>query len=207
MNKAWTHASNNAPCRRACGLLAPRRPRGHRGRLIPREKGQNPFEAPSKVLPCFQWKLLCLPRTPLRMRSTLPSHNQQLAPIFEAMVTGLFSEGSGARRCISSRRLPVTGVSATHPNPAWRPKQPSCWPPNRPALHQTVLWAAPGPRRGLTVAPLIRIRGATVRLWWGYGAMSGSPFAASRSQSQGSTGTSHHPEARRPSTPRVCLLP
>jgi hypothetical protein len=156
MNKAWTHASNNAPCRRACGLLAPRRPRGHSGRPIPREKGPNPFEAPLKVLPCFQRKPVCLQWTPLRMKSTLSSHNQQLTPIFEAMITGLFSEGSGARRCTGSRRLPVSRVSATHPNPAWRPKQPNLWSSIAPTLHQTVLRAAPEPRRSLTVVRLMR---------------------------------------------------
>ncbi len=43
----------------------------------------------------------------------------------DGMVTGLFSEGSGARGCPGSGRLPVSRVSVTHPNPAWHPKQPS----------------------------------------------------------------------------------
>jgi hypothetical protein len=34
-------------------------------------------------------------------------------------------EGSRAQRCPGSGPLPVSRVSATHPNPAWHPKQPS----------------------------------------------------------------------------------
>ena len=55
-------------------------------------------------------------------------------------------EGSRAKRCPGSGPLPVSRVSATHPNPAWHPKQPSLWPPI-PILHQTVLRAAPEPHR------------------------------------------------------------
>ena len=55
-------------------------------------------------------------------------------------------EGSRAKRCPGSGPLPVSRVSATHPNPAWHPKQPSLWPPI-PTLHQTVPRAAPEPHR------------------------------------------------------------
>ena len=84
----------------------------------------------------------------------------------DGMVTGLFSERSGASRCPGSGRLPVSRVSATHPNPAWRV---SLWPRIPPTLHQTVLRAAPEPARSLTVVPLIQIRGITGRLRRGYG--------------------------------------
>src|ERR1035441_5523442 len=43
----------------------------------------------------------------------------------EGMVIGLFSEEPGLGRCPGSGRVAVSHVSATHPNPAWRPKQPS----------------------------------------------------------------------------------
>ena len=43
----------------------------------------------------------------------------------DGMVTRLFSEGSGFRRCPGSGRLRVSRVSATPPNPACRPKPPS----------------------------------------------------------------------------------
>ena len=99
--------------------------------------------------------------------------NTRFIALSDGMVTGLFSEGSGARGCPGSGRLPVSRASAVHPNPAWRAKQPSLWPPIPPTLHQTVLRAAPEPHRSLTVVPLIRIRGTTARLRWGYGAMSG----------------------------------
>jgi len=72
------------------------------------------------------------------------------------MVTGRFSGESGAGRRRSSGRWPVPRVWATHPNPAWRPKQPSFWPPFPPTLHRTVLRASPEPPRRLAVAPLIR---------------------------------------------------
>jgi hypothetical protein len=88
------------------------------------------------------------------------------------MVTGPFSEGSGARRCPGSGRLPIARVWATHPNPAWRPKQPSFWPAVPPNRHRTALRAAPHPPRSLAVVPLIRIRGTTARLRGGYGGMS-----------------------------------
>jgi len=74
----------------------------------------------------------------------------------DGMVTGPFSGESGAGRCRSSGRWPVPRVWATHPNPAWRPKQPSFWPPFPPTLHRTLLRAAPHPPRRLAVAPLIR---------------------------------------------------
>ena len=66
----------------------------------------------------------------------------------DGMVTGLCSEGSGAsgsgaRRCPGSGLGPVPRVSATSPNPAWRPKPLSRWPPIPPTLHQTVPRAAP----------------------------------------------------------------
>jgi hypothetical protein len=41
-------------------------------------------------------------------------------------------EGSRAKRCPGSGPLPVSRVSATHPNPTWRPKQSSLWPPAPP---------------------------------------------------------------------------
>ncbi len=69
--------------------------------------------------------------------------NTRVIALSNGMVTGLFSEGSGARGCPGSGRLPVSRASAVHPNPAWRAKQPSLWPPIPPTLHQTVLGAAP----------------------------------------------------------------
>jgi hypothetical protein len=56
-------------------------------------------------------------------------------------------EGSRAKRCPGSGRLPVSRVWATHPNPAWHPKQPSLWPSIPPTPHQTVPRAAPEPPR------------------------------------------------------------
>ena len=56
-------------------------------------------------------------------------------------------EGSRAKRCPGSGPLPVSRVSATHPNPAWRPKQPNLWPPIPSTLYQTVPRAAPEPHR------------------------------------------------------------
>ena len=85
------------------------------------------------------------------------------------MVTGLFSEGSGAGGCPGSGRSPVSRVLATHPNPAWRPKQPSLRPPIPATRHQTLPRAPPEPPRSLPVAPLIpnqRCYGeAPVGLW------------------------------------------
>jgi hypothetical protein len=43
----------------------------------------------------------------------------------DGKVTGLFSERSGPGRCPGSGRWPISRGSATHSNPAWRPKQPS----------------------------------------------------------------------------------
>jgi hypothetical protein len=106
------------------------------------------------------------------------------------MVTGLLSEGSGARRCPGCGRWPVSRVWATHPNPAWRPKQSSLWPAIAPILHQTVLRAAPEPPRSLPVAPLIRIRGATGRLRWGSG---GAMEVSAGGRGRYST---HYPEGR-----------
>ena len=51
--------------------------------------------------------------------------------------------GSRAKRCPGSGPLPASRVSATHPNPAWRPKQPSLWPPIPPILRQTLPRAPP----------------------------------------------------------------
>jgi hypothetical protein len=60
--------------------------------------------------------------------------------------------GSGAKRCPGSGPLPVSRVSATHPNPAWHPKPSSLWPPVPPTLHPTLPRDAPEPpgrlRRG-----------------------------------------------------------
>jgi len=91
----------------------------------------------------------------------------------DGMVTGPFAEGSGARRHPGSGRWPVSRVSATHLNPAWRPKQASLWPLFHPTLHRTVLRAAPQHPRRLTVVPSIRIEGTTVSLRGCYGDMSG----------------------------------
>jgi hypothetical protein len=60
-------------------------------------------------------------------------------------------EGSRTKRCPGSGPLRVARVSATHPNPAWRPKQSSLWslflqPCTRPSR---------GPPRTLAVVPLI----------------------------------------------------
>src|ERR1035437_1415284 len=51
---------------------------------------------------------------------------------------------------------PFPRVSATPPNPAWHPKQPSFWPPIPPTLHQTVPRTPPEPHHSITVVPLIR---------------------------------------------------
>jgi hypothetical protein len=60
----------------------------------------------------------------------------------------LFSEESGARRSSGPDRLCVSRVSATPPNPAWRPKQPSLWPHTPPTLHHgTLAGHSPEPRR------------------------------------------------------------
>ena len=61
-------------------------------------------------------------------------------------------EGSRAKRCPGSGPLPVSRVSATHPNPAWHPKPSSLWPPVPPTLHQTVPRAAPEPPRSPSVS-------------------------------------------------------
>ena len=92
----------------------------------------------------------------------------------DGMVTGLSSEGSGAsrpgaRRCPSSRPGPVPRVSATSPNPFWRPKPLSLRPAILPTLHRP----SRGPRRSLPVVPSIWIEGTTGRLRWGCGGMSG----------------------------------
>jgi hypothetical protein len=60
-------------------------------------------------------------------------------------------EGSCAKRCPGSGALTVCRVSATHPNPAWHPKQPSLW----PLFLQTCTTPSREPHRSLTVAPLI----------------------------------------------------
>jgi hypothetical protein len=89
------------------------------------------------------------------------------------MVTGLFSEGSGAKGCPGSGCLPVSRVWATNPNAAWRSKQPSLWPPIAPTPHQTLPRAPPDTHRRLPVAPLIADqRGdgeSPVSIRWGYG--------------------------------------
>ena len=53
-------------------------------------------------------------------------------------------EGPRAKRCPGFGPSPVSRVSATHPNPAWHPKQPSLWPPAPPT-------PAPDPPASLTV--------------------------------------------------------
>jgi hypothetical protein len=80
-----------------------------------------------------------------------------------------WSEASRAKRCLGSGPLPASRVSAAHPNPAWRPKQSSLW----PLFLQPCTRPSRGTPRRLTVVPLIRIRGTTVSLRWGYGGMSG----------------------------------
>ena len=47
------------------------------------------------------------------------------------------------KRCPGSGPLPVSRVSATHPNPSWRPKPSRPWPPFPPTLHRTFPRAAP----------------------------------------------------------------
>ena len=85
------------------------------------------------------------------------------------MVTGLFTAGSSARRCPGSGPLPVSRASAIHPNPAWRPKQPSLRPPVPPTPHQTIPRTPPEPHRS-TLDPDRGYYGeAPVALRWGYG--------------------------------------
>ena len=79
-------------------------------------------------------------------------------------------EGSRAKRCPGSDPLPVSRVSATHPNPAWRPKPSSL---SGPRFLQTCTRPSREAPRSLPVVPLIQIRGTTGRLRWGYQGMSG----------------------------------
>jgi hypothetical protein len=60
-------------------------------------------------------------------------------------------EGSRAKRCPGSGPLPASRVSATHPNPAWRPKQPNLW----PLFLQPCTRPSRGTRQILPVVPLI----------------------------------------------------
>ena len=98
----------------------------------------------------------------------LESRIRFIAPS-DGMVTGRSSEGSGVRRCPGSGPWSVPRVSATCPNPAWRPKPPSHCPPIPPNRHQPLPRASPEPRRSLAVVPLIqdqRCYGETpARLW------------------------------------------
>ena len=45
----------------------------------------------------------------------------------------------------------LVGGGQTHPDPAWRPKQPSRWPPIPPTLHQTLARHAPETHRGTSI--------------------------------------------------------
>ena len=93
------------------------------------------------------------------------------------MVTGLSSEGSGAsgsgaRPCPGSRPGPVPRGSATSPNPAWRPKPLSLWPPIPPTLHRTLPRASPEPPHS-TSNPGLEV------LWGGSG---GDPMGLRRDE-------------------------
>ena len=105
-----------------------------------------------------------MPKAPLLARSgTAPvkaSYRRN-----RALIRRTCASGSGARRCSGSRPGPVPRVSATSPNPVWRPRPPSLW----PLFLQPCTRASREPRRSLPVAPLIgdkRCYGeATVRAW------------------------------------------
>ena len=71
--------------------------------------------------------------------------SRHYVPYLTCSRTRLFSEGSGFRRCPGSGRLRVSRVSATPPNAAWRPKQPSLWPP----FPSPRTRSSRGPRRSL----------------------------------------------------------
>jgi hypothetical protein len=89
---------------------------------------------PSLTTPCYLFETTSplQPRRWLNPKSFIYKPSESRTPFIalsDGVVTGPFSEESGAGGCRSSGRWPVPRVWATHPNPAWRPKQPSFWPP------------------------------------------------------------------------------
>src|ERR1035441_5014184 len=70
-------------------------------------------------------------------------------------------EGSRAKRCPGSGPLAVSRVSATHPNPAWRPKPPSLWPAIPPTLPRPLPRTSPEPPRSTSVAYTEVLRGGS----------------------------------------------
>jgi hypothetical protein len=69
----------------------------------------------------------------------------------DEMVFGPFSEETDVRRCPDSGRLPVSRVSATHPNPAGHLNSGACG----PLLLQPCTRLSREPHRSLAVVPLI----------------------------------------------------
>ena len=84
-------------------------------------------------------------------RSAIKTRKRVGSSLF--LMAGLLGlpEGTRATRCPGSGPLPVSRTSATHPNPAWRPKPPSLW----PQFLQPCTRPSRGPPRSLTVVPLI----------------------------------------------------
>jgi hypothetical protein len=77
------------------------------------------------------------------------------------------------KRCPGSGALPVSRVSATHPNPAWHPKPSRLWPPVPPTLHKTFPRDAPESPRSTSDSNQRYYGETPVGLRWGYRGMSG----------------------------------
>jgi hypothetical protein len=117
-------------------------------------------EAVERVATRFQgrtreidWRLLhpLVPRgekEPVGALTTLQASNRLI------QLEGLLGlpKGSRAKWRPGFDPLPISRVSATHPNPPWHPKPSRLWPPVPPILHPTI----PRTARSLTVVPLAR---------------------------------------------------